>query len=157
MGEALKAASGQPTSLHIDSDRVADAIDVDGFSGVGVGFVVGLATGLVVITWTGKAWGARRAGWTGVERAMAQLLALPGFWLGGFAGGWAGAALLKAIHLRSFLGWYFLTAAGVTALCVCFPVGRFIIGMGMEIGQRESPDLKTARSRKKPHEPGKRT
>jgi hypothetical protein len=110
---------------------------------------VGLATGLVVIIWAHKAWTSRRSGWREVRWITAQLLLLPGFWLGGFGGGWAGAVLLRSIVLRSFLGWYFLTAAGVTAICVCFPVARFIIGMGMEIGARDRPRQQPAQQREK--------
>ena len=105
---------------------------------------------MVVIIWAHRAWTARQS-----EKEMrwitAQLLLLPGFWLGGLGGGWAGAVLFRSIVIRGFLGWYFLTAASVTGLCVCFPIARFIIGMGMEIGARHVPARRSAR---RPREKG---
>ncbi len=105
---------------------------------MGVGFVVGLVTGLVVTTWVWKTWDARKSGWREVRWLTGQFLLLPAFWLGGFTGGWATANLAKVIHLREFVGWYLLSASTFTAICIGFPVGRFITAMGKEIGSQTS-------------------
>jgi hypothetical protein len=104
---------------------------VDSIVGIALGLLIGLVSGAVALLLLKTANTASVRDVSSLVTLTSEILAIPTFW---FGGPWVSATLLKLVSLSQIINPYIMSVAISFTAIVCYPVFRWIVNLGAELG-----------------------
>ncbi len=102
--------------------------------GYPLGILIGIITGYVFMLFFQTMIANSRVKFSTLMKVSAQLLAMPTFW---FGGPWVTTQLLQSVDLAESLPGYLISLTLTFLLVVSWPLGRFVISVGNQIGEAQ--------------------
>ncbi len=106
--------------------------------GYPLGILIGVITGYVFMLYFQTVNASKKFKYSTILKISTQLLALPTFW---FGGPWITSQFLQSVNFAESLPGYLISLTITFILLVAWPLSRFVIFVGNEVG--------TAQRRKK--------
>ncbi len=107
----------------------------EGFiAGIALGLLIGVVSGTVALVLLKTANTASVKDVSSIVALTSEILAIPTFW---FGGPWVSASLLKLVPLAGMINPYIISLAICFPVIVSYPVFRWIVRLGAELGRRD--------------------
>lgn len=101
-------------------------------TGIALGILIGIISGMVALVLLKTANSASIKNISSIVAITTEILAIPTFW---FGGPWIATSLLNFIKLDQIINSYIVSLATTFMIVVVYPVSRWIIQLGRELGQ----------------------
>jgi xanthine/uracil permease len=102
--------------------------------GYPLGILIGIITGYVFMLFFQSAMASSNVKFSKIMKLSTQLLAMPTFW---FGGPWITTQFLESVNLAESLPKYLISLALTFLLIVAWPLGRFVISVGNQVGEAQ--------------------
>ncbi|MCI0723057.1 MAG: hypothetical protein L0338_29460 [Acidobacteria bacterium] len=100
--------------------------------GSALGLLIGVVSGTVALVLLKTVNTAKLKDVSSLVTLTSEMLAIPTFW---FGGPWVSATLLKLVSLERIINPYIIAVAISFTLIVSYPVFRWIVHLGAELGR----------------------
>ena len=100
-------------------------------AGIAIGLLIGIITGMVALVLLRTARTAAIKDTNNRITLVTQILAISTFW---FGGPWVATSLLKLLDLSEIITPYIVTVAFVFMIIIAYPLCRWILQLGKELG-----------------------
>ena len=108
-------------------------------AGVALGILIGVTSGAVALVLLKTANTASVKDISSIVTLTSEILAIPTFW---FGGPWVSTTLFRLIPLAGMINPYIVSVAISFTLLVAYPIFRWVIQLGAELGR--TSDTKNA-------------
>jgi len=109
------------------------------FAGVALGSLIGITSGVVALVLLKTANTASVKDVSSIVALTSEILAIPTFWLGG---PWVSTKLFQLVPFAGMIDSYIASVAIAFTLLVAYPIFRWVIQLGAELGR--TSDTKNA-------------